>query len=142
MNYIEEILENQGSDEDKFYAIADKIAEKEAEVSFNSLKVEEKNIFMIDTLLSELNGGGLDDYFFNTDSKYSADTVNVLKMIGLPEFAEIINQASILYNEDGTNEDKFDALIKFEDRIFEQVDFEALYKACVHYLKSYHQKFN
>ncbi|OGO76879.1 MAG: hypothetical protein A2Y23_07805 [Clostridiales bacterium GWB2_37_7] len=142
MNYLEEILENEGSEEDKFYAVADIVAEKEAERSFNSLKVEEKNIFMIDTLLSEINNGGLDEYFFNTNSKYSADTVNVLKMIGQSEFAEIINQASIIYNGDSADEDKFDMLNEFDERIYEKVDFEALYKSCLHYLRSYKQKFN
>lgn len=142
MNYIDEILENQDSNEDKFYAIADIIVEREAESTFNGLKVEEKNIFMIDTLLSDVNDGGLDEYFFNTGSKYCADTINVLKMIGQPEFAEILHQASILYNGDAPEEDKFDGLTEFDERIFEQVDFEALYKACLQYLKSYKQKFN
>ncbi|MDF2841571.1 MAG: hypothetical protein K0Q99_2343 [Clostridia bacterium] len=142
MNYIEEILETQGSEEEKFYAIADKIVEKEAENSFNSLKVEEKNIFIIDTLLEEINNGGLDEYFFNTKSKYCDDTINVLKMIGQHEFAEIINQASIIYNGDAEDEDKFDLLNEFDEKIYGQVDFEALYKACLQYLKSYKQKFN
>lgn len=142
MNYLEEILENEGSDENKFSAIADIIAEKETESSFNSLKVEEKNIFMIDTLLSEINNGGLDEYFYNTDNRYSADTINVLKMIGQHELAEVLNQASIIYNGDTDNEDKFDLLNEFDERIHEQVDFESLYKACLQYIRSYKQKFN
>ena len=96
MNYVDEILQSKESEEDKFYAIADVIAKKEAESSFNSLKVEEKNIHMIDVLLEEINNGGLDEYFFNTDGKYSQDTINVLKMIRQHELAEILNQASII----------------------------------------------
>jgi hypothetical protein len=142
MNYVEEILGNKESDEDKFYAIADIIAEKEAEGSFTTLKVEEKNIYMIDTLLGEINNGGLDEYFFNTNGKYCNDTINVLKMIGHPEFAEIINRASIIYNGDDADEDKFDRLNEFDEQIYGQVDFEALYKSCLQYLKSYIQKFN
>ena len=142
MNYVEEILENNGTEEDKFYAIADIIAEKEAENSFTSLRVEEKNIYMIDTLLEEVNNGGLDQYFFNTNGKFSNDTINVLKMIGQFELAEIINQASILYFGDAADEDKFDMLNEFDEKIYSQVDFESLYKACLQYLKSYKQKFN
>jgi hypothetical protein len=142
MNYIEEILENPGSEEDKFYAIADKIVEKEAESNFHSLKVEEKNIFMIDTLLSEINNGGLDEYFFNTKSKYCDDTINVLKMIGQHEFAEIIHQASLIYNGDTDDEDKFDLLNEFDEKIYGQVNFESLYISCLQYLRSYKQKFN
>lgn len=142
MNYVEEILENKGSEEDKFYAIADIIAEKEAEVTFNSLKVEEKNIYMIDTLLTEINNGGLDEYFFNTDGKYSVDTINLLKMLGQHEFAEILHRASIIYNDKNNEEDKFDLLNEFDEKIYSQIDFESLYKSCLHYLKSYKQKFN
>lgn len=142
MNYVEEILENGSSEEDKFYAIADIIAEKEAESSFNSLKVEEKNIYMIDTLLGEINNGGLDEYFFNTNGKYCNDTINVLKMIGQHEFAEILHQAALIYNDENKEEDKFDMLNEFDEKIYGQVDFDALYKACLQYLKSYRQKFN
>lgn len=142
MNYVEEILENGGAEEDKFYAIADIISEKEAESTFSSLKVEEKNVYMIDLLLSEVNNGGLDEYFFNTNGKYCNDTINVLKMIKQPELAEILHQASIIYNGDSNDEDKFDLLNEFDERIYSQIDFESLYKSCIQYLRSYKQKFN
>jgi hypothetical protein len=142
MNYVEEILQSKESEEDKFYAIADVIAKKEAESSFNSLKVEEKNIHMIDVLLEEINNGGLDEYFFNTGGKYSQDTINVLKMIKQHELAEILNQASILYYGDTNEEDKFDMLNEFDEKIYGQVEFEALYKTCLEYLSSYKQKFD
>jgi hypothetical protein len=142
MNYVEEILENNEPEEEKFYAIADIIAKKESESSFNSLKVEEKNIHMIDILLEEINNGGLDEYFFNTDGKYSQDTINVLKMLSQFELAEILNQASLIYFGDTNDEDKFDMLNEFDEKIYSQVDFEVLYKACLKYLRSYIQKFN
>lgn len=142
MNYVEEILQSKESEEDKFYAIADVVAKKEAESSFNSLKVEEKNIHMIDVLLEEVNNGGLDEYFFNTGGKYSQDTINILKMLKQFEFAEILNQASILYYGDANEEDKFDMLNEFDEKIYAQVEFEALYKACLEYLRSYKQKFD
>jgi hypothetical protein len=142
MNYVENILENNESEEDKFYAIADIISKKAVESSFNSLKVEEKNINMIDTLIDDINNGGLDDYFFNTEGKYCEDTINVLKMLSQFELAEILHQASIIYFGDTNEDDKFDLLNEFDEKIFGQVDFEALYKACLHYLKSYIQKFN
>ena len=142
MNYVEEILENEGPEEDKFYAIADIVAEKESESSFTSLKAEEKNIYMIDTLLSEINNGGLDEYFFNTEGKYCQDTINVLKMLNQFELAEILNQASIIYFGDTNEEDKFDMLNEFDEKIYGQVEFETLYKACLQYLGSYRQKFN
>ncbi|MGB7604942.1 MAG: DUF4375 domain-containing protein [Lutisporaceae bacterium] len=142
MNYVEEILENGGAEEDKFYAIADIIAEKEAESTFSSLKVEEKNVYMIDLFLSEVNNGGLDEYFFNTNGKYCNDTINVLKMIGQPEIAEILHQASIIYNGDSNDEDKFDLLNEFDEKIYNQVDFESLYKSCIQYFRSYKQKFS
>ena len=142
MKYVEEILESQESEEDKFYAIADIISSKAAESSFNSLKVEEKNINMIDTLVVDINNGGLDDYFFNTEGKYCQDTINVLKMLNQFELAEILNQASNIYFGNTNEDDKFDLLNEFDEKIYEQVDFEALYKACLHYLKSYMQKFN
>jgi hypothetical protein len=142
MNYVEDILESKESEEDKFYAIADIISMKKAESSFNSLKVEEKNINMIDTLIEDINNGGLDDYFFNTEGKYCQDTINVLKMLSQFELAEILNQASIIYFGDTNEDDKFDLLNEFDEKIYGQVDFEALYKACLHYLKSYKQKFD
>jgi hypothetical protein len=141
MNYVEDILESKESEEDKFYAIADIISMKKAESSFNSLKVEEKNINMIDTLIEDINNGGLDDYFFNTEGKYCHDTINVLKMLSQFEMAEILNQASIIYFGDTNEDDKFDLLNEFDEKIYGQVDFEALYKACLHYLSSYKQKF-
>lgn len=142
MNYVEEILDNKGSAEDKFYAVADFIADKESEDSFNSLKVEEKNIYMINRLLDEINNGGLDQYFFNTRGKYSQDTINVLKMLEQFELAEVLHQASILYHGDAKEEDKFDMLNEFDEKIYSQVDFERLYEACVRYMRSYRAKFN
>ena len=142
MNYVEEILEHRGSEEDKFYAIADIIADKESETSFNSLKTEEKNVHIINTLLMEVNNGGLDEYFFSTNGKYTQDTINVLKMLEQFELAEILHQASIVYNGDAADEDKFDMLNEFDEKIYTQVNFEDLYKACLQYLRSYRQKFN
>lgn len=142
MNYVHTILEKGGSNEDKFYEIADVIAEKQDQTGFDSLKMEEKNIFMIDTMLNEINNGGLDQYFFNTKGRYADDTINVLKMIGQPQLAEIIHLASILYNSDQADEDKFDKLNEYDEQIFSDVEFEELYKCCLNYLNSYSSKFN
>jgi hypothetical protein len=63
-------------------------------------------------------------------------------MLNQFELAEILNQASIIYFGHTNEDDKFDLLNEFDEKIFGQVDFEALYKACLHYLKSYIKKFN
>ncbi len=142
MNYVEEILDNKGSAEDKFFAVADLIADKESHDTFSGLKVEEKNIYMIDRLLNEINNGGLDQYFFNTRGKFCQDTIDILKMLEQFELAEILNQAGILFHGDAKEEDKFDMLNEFDEKIYTQVNFDRLYEACVGYLRSYRQKFN
>lgn len=142
MNYVEEILYKNISEEDKFYEIADIVVEREGEMTFNSLKQEEKNIYMLDNLLSEINNGGLDQYFFNTDGKFVTDTINLLKQIGQPDFAELIHRASEIYNSDSPDEDKFDLLNEFDEKIYSKIDFEGIYKSCLEYLRGYIHKFN
>ncbi len=63
-------------------------------------------------------------------------------MLNQFELAEILNQASIIYFGDTNEEDKFDMLNEFDEKIYGQVEFETLYKACLQYLGSYRQKFN
>jgi hypothetical protein len=65
--------------------------------SFNSLTDAEKNFFAVDYLISEVNNGGFDQYFFNSSGEYANEALLGLKKIGAIKTASILQNSFSIF---------------------------------------------
>ena len=57
------------------------------------LKPDERCIYLISELESEVNNGGFDQYFLNSSGKYAVETIGCLKQINAKYTADLLQQA-------------------------------------------------
>ncbi|NLN03979.1 MAG: DMP19 family protein [Clostridiaceae bacterium] len=107
-------------------------------MGFDSLSEPEKNVFIADKYIVEVNNGGFDQYFFNTDGKYASDTLSFLEKVGERNFSHLLAKALDIYTRDITEEEKLD---KFDelDSTFYDLDsgaYTQFYEKMLNHLKS------
>jgi hypothetical protein len=54
---------------------------------------------------SEVYNGGLHTYFYNSSGNFAKDTPEVLRQIGAPQLAQILEEANTLFGETGPDRD-------------------------------------
>jgi len=64
--------------EDSYLEMSDKIIEKESKNGIEGLSQNERNFYLVDSLLMELNNGGFDQYFLNWTGEHWQETVSIL----------------------------------------------------------------
>lgn len=138
--YITDALENMGSKEEAFYNITDKAMLKETETGYENLTEGEKKLAGIGTLLMEVNNGGFDQYFFNTDGKYAEDTLEFINSCDMAFLARLLKDAILIYNS-GQNDEYEDELDELDDKFYSYMDYEQLYSSCITYIKNNSEKF-
>ncbi|MES2332234.1 MAG: DMP19 family protein [Bacteroidota bacterium] len=57
------------------------------------VNAEQKVVFLITRLESEVYNGGIDQYFYNSSGEYSHETLNALKLINAPITLKILEKA-------------------------------------------------
>jgi len=65
--------------------------------NYNKLSNPEKMLLSLSVLISEVNNGGLDQYFGNTEGKQALDVQRFLQLIGADNMAAIFKQALELF---------------------------------------------
>lgn len=75
-------------------------------VGFDGLTDAEKVFFCIWTLEGDVNNGGFDQYFFNSWSEYSIETVDAFEKIGASKTAAIIRRANSVFGSSGPAKDR------------------------------------
>ncbi|WP_193215112.1 DMP19 family protein [Luteolibacter marinus] len=78
----------------QFRYIFDKDVEKEWKKGYDQLNVGRQMAVRFWWLTSELNNGGLDQYFWNSSGDFASDTIADLRRIGYESAAEILVSAS------------------------------------------------
>lgn len=120
---IELLIEN-GKSEDIFYSVTDYVMEKEIENSFEDLDDVEKKAYIVGKYIMEVNNGGYDQYFFNTDGEYAKATVEFLDQIGERNFSKLLDESISIFKAvipDDRKEEEFELM----DQKFYHVDIEA-----------------
>lgn len=114
--------------EEKYYEVSDKIQEKEIEFGLESLSDNERQFYLVDSLLMELNNGGFDQYFSNSIGEYWDETFNVLVNLGLTYLAGLGKKANKIYRSNKSEDDKLDELSELDDGFYEEMEYEETYK--------------
>jgi hypothetical protein len=76
---------------------------------FAELSLSERFVLAVEAMEREVNNGGWDQFFFNTENQYDAYLNNALEAIGCPETAAVALDALDTYNG-GADADEFEEL--------------------------------
>jgi hypothetical protein len=136
-NDIKIMLNDDYENEELFYKISDYTLEKEIEEGFDKLDENEKSLFMVGKLLMEVNNGGFDQYFLNTEGLYAKDTLHFLKLISEIEFSNLLNKAVDIFESDKTDDKKNDDFNDIDDDFYEfdSTLYESLFDKCISYIR-------
>lgn len=134
---IKAMLDEEWDNEELFYNISDYCIDKEIKDGYEKLDENEKHFFAIGKLLMEVNNGGFDQYFLNTEGEYIRDTLHFLNLIGETEFSKLFSKAVNIFESDKTDDEKDDAFCELDDEFYELESsaYENLYDKCISYIK-------
>jgi hypothetical protein len=98
----------------------DKLVEK--------LSLPQRNFYFNQIWEMEVNGGGINQYFFNSSGKYAHQTVEALKAVGAEANAKILQEAigkfpdKTVPQDDGKRQDVLEVIEDNDDEAFEELD--------------------
>ena len=136
-NDIKIMLNDDCENEELFHKISDYALEKESGEGFDKLDENEKSLFMVGKLLMEVNNGGFDQYFLNTEGIYAKDTLHFLKLISEIEFSSLLNKAVNIFESNKTDDEKYDEFNDIDDEFYEfdSTLYDSLYDKCISYIR-------
>lgn len=136
-NDIRIILIEDYGNEELFYKITDYALEKEIEEGYDKLDENEKSLYMVGKILMEVNNGGFDQYFLNTEGVYARDTLYFLNLIGEMKFSNLLNKAVNIFESDKTDDEKYAEFDNLDDEFYEfgSTIYEDLYDKCISYIR-------
>lgn len=73
-----------------------RVVEK-AFANYGSLTPNERTWFNIQSLISAVDNGGLDSYYYNSPADHSVDTIEDIQMLGFPEVAALLMKVNQLF---------------------------------------------
>ncbi|MDW8802182.1 DUF4375 domain-containing protein [Clostridium sp. A1-XYC3] len=136
-NNIKTMINEESDNEELFYKISDYALEKEIKEGYDKLEENEKNLFMVGKILMEVNNGGFDQYFLNTEGIYARDTLHFLKLIGETKFSKLFSEAVNIFESDTTDDEKYDDFNELDDDFYEFdiTAYKNLYDKCISYIR-------
>ncbi|MGG2027583.1 DUF4375 domain-containing protein [Gottfriedia sp. S16(2024)] len=114
--------------EDLYLEISDKIIEKESKNGVEALSENERNFYLIDSLLMELNNGGFDQYFLNWTGEHWQETVSILDNLGISFLSNLVKKASEIYRSDKAEDDILDELNELDNVFYNHLNYEDTYE--------------
>ncbi len=137
VNDISNMLNKDCGNEELFYEISDYALEKEIEEGYDKLDENEKNFYMVGKILMELNNGGFDQYFLNTEGIYARSTLHFLNLIREIDLSNLLNKAVNIFESDKTDDEKYDDFNKLDDEFYEFGSnlYDELYDKCINHIR-------
>jgi hypothetical protein len=137
INYANIVLNENEKNETIFYKATDYVLEKELEAGFDELDEIEKYLFMVGKILMEVNNGGFDQYFFNTDGIYARETLQFLKLIDEIKISNLLFKAISIFDTDKSDDEKYDEFNGLDKEFYElsSTDYEDFYNKCICYIR-------
>lgn len=134
---FKDIMNDNSNDSELFNKVTDYSIDKEIEEGFENLSTIEKNLFMIGKLLLEVNNGGFDQYFLNTEGKYAKGTIKFLNSIGESNFSKLFCQATDILYSDLDEDEKYEEFEELDIEFFNfDREYNKLYEKCIQYVKN------
>lgn len=137
INYANIVLNENEKNETIFYKVTDYALEKELEAGFDELDEIEKYLFMVGKILMEVNNGGFDQYFFNTDGIYARETLQFLNLIDEIKISNLLFKAVSIFDTDKSDDEKYDEFNGLDKEFYElsSTDYEDFYNKCICYIR-------
>lgn len=138
---IIEIIKKDDNYEEMYYKILEPIQEMELNDGINKLSIGERNLFLIEKLIEEVNNGGFDQYFVNTEEIYVEETLDILKASGISSLTKLLNKAIIIFKSEIDDEKKMDKYEKLDNKFYNKFDYDEFYKSSINYIKKNFEQF-
>ncbi|PET33917.1 hypothetical protein CN514_25215 [Bacillus sp. AFS001701] len=114
--------------EDSYLEMSDKIIEKESKNGIEGLSQNERNFYLVDSLLMELNNGGFDQYFLNWTGEHWQETVSILDNLGISFLSNLVKKANEIYRSDKSEDDILDELNELDNEFYNNLNYEDTYE--------------
>lgn len=114
--------------EDLYLEMSDKIIEKESKNGIEGLSQNERNFYLVDSLLMELNNGGFDQYFLNWTGEHWQETVSILDNLEISFLSNLVKKANEIYHSDKSEDDILDELNELENEFYNNLNYEDTYE--------------
>ncbi|CRK84716.1 DMP19 family protein [Neobacillus massiliamazoniensis] len=114
--------------EEKYLEMSHKIQEKESEAGLEGLNSNERQFYLVDSLLMELNNGGFDQYFSNSAGEFWSETFAVMEKLGITFLASLGLKANKIYHSNKSEDDKLDKFDDLDDKFYAKMEYEETYK--------------
>jgi len=114
--------------EDSYLEMSDKIIEKESKNGIEGLSQNERNFYLVDSLLMELNNGGFDQYFLNWTGEHWQETVSILDNLGISFLSNLVKKANEIYRSDKSEDDILDELNELDNEFYNHLNYEDTYE--------------
>ncbi len=116
--------------QEKYTALAEKITKKEIQLGLDTLSNEERQLYLVEELLAELNNGGFDQYFTNSSGQNWSETLSVVEKLGFKSLAKLGKKAHAIYESDQDEDDKADQLDELDSKFYEmdETGYDKIYK--------------
>ena len=114
--------------EDLYLEISDKIIEKESKNGIEGLSQNERNFYLVDSLLMELNNGGFDQYFLNWTGEHWQETVSILDNLEISFLSNLVKKANEIYHNDKSEDDILDELNELDNEFYNNLNYEDTYE--------------
>jgi len=96
MKNLKELIDENMEDDEIFYAVTEDAMEQEMEIGYDDLSDLEKNSYLIGKYLMEINNGGFDQYFLNTEGRYAKKDESPLSILYILEVVLVYNRTTAI----------------------------------------------
>lgn len=125
----ESLREEKISKTEEFYLQkAKNTRDKESKVGIDGLDNNERELFLIDNFLMEVNNGGFEQYFSNKSGEYWNETLNILEKLELVNIADLGKKAFKAYQSTVYDEEKLDMIDTFDNKFYKIKSYQKIYK--------------
>ncbi|PFM82623.1 hypothetical protein COJ46_02080 [Bacillus sp. AFS077874] len=114
--------------EDLYLEMFDKIIEKESKNGIEGLSQNERNFYLVDSLLMEVNNGGFDQYFLNWTGEHWQETVSILDNLEISFLSNLVKKANEIYHSDKSEDDILDELNELDNEFYNNLNYEDTYE--------------
>lgn len=114
--------------EDLYLEKSDKIIGKESKNGIEGLSQNERNFYLVDSLLMELNNGGFDQYFLNWTSEHWQETVSILDNLGISFLSNLVKKANEIYRSNKSKDDILNELNELDNEFYNNLNYEDTYE--------------
>lgn len=126
----EEILSHVNNDHELLLALCYRIGQKAELRGEGTLSETERRLLAIESLEGQVNNGGFDQYFFNSNGNDAATALTGLKDVGATEATALLDRAMAVFPNGKPPTDRFrrqkamDKIISQAEPIWNQCDLE------------------